>query len=379
MTTRVEAVRASRVVRSRVLLLVLAITALLGALWGGLLRLGWPWPLLHPPLVMAHGPLMVSGFLGTLICLERAVALNRRWTYAAPVFTGLGALVLMVGGAGWIGPLLLTLGSAWLVAIFAQIIRRQPVLFTATMGLGALSWLVGNILWLSGRAIPEVVLWWLSFLVMTIVGERLELGRVLKQTRWRVATITGALGLFITGLLLSFLSLDTGMRVSGAGMLALALWLLVYDVARRTVKRTGLTRFIAVALLLGYGWLAAGGALMLRLGDVRAGPAYDAMLHAIFVGFVISMIFGHAPIIFPAVLRIPVTYDWSCYVPLLLLHTSLVARICGDELSLTALRQGGGLLNAIAILVFFANTLRLARRAAPARPVSSALPKVRHT
>lgn len=377
MSTPEEADGTRGVLRARVPLLALAIIALLGALWGGLLRLGWPWPLLHPPLVMAHGPLMVSGFLGTLICLERAVALNRRWTYAAPIFSGLGALVLMVGGAGWLGPLLLTLGSVWLVAIFAQIIRQQPVLFTATMGLGALSWLVGNLLWLSGRAIPEVVLWWLGFLVITIVGERLELGRVLKQTHWRIATFAGALGLFIAGLLLSLLSLDTGMRVSGAGMLALALWLLGYDIARRTVRRTGLTRFIAVALLLGYGWLATGGGLMLWLGDVRAGPAYDAMLHAVFVGFVISMVFGHAPIIFPAVLRIPVTYDWSCYVPLILLHTSLLARVCGD-LDLPALRQSGGLLNAIAILLFFGNTLRLAR-AAPAQPVSAALAKARHT
>lgn len=378
MSTRLEAERTSGALRTRVPLLVLAIAALLGALWGGLLRLGWPWPLLHPPLLMAHGPLMVSGFLGTLICLERAVALNRRWTYAAPILSGLGALVLMVGGAGWPGPLLLTLGSLWLVAIFVQIIRQQPVLFTATMGLGALSWLVGNLLWLSGRSIPEVVLWWLSFLVITIVGERLELGRVLKQTRWRIATFAGALGLFITGLLLSLLSLDTGMRVSGAGMLALALWLLGYDIARRTVRRTGLTRFIAVALLLGYGWLATGGGLMLWLGDVRAGPAYDAMLHAVFVGFVISMVFGHAPIIFPAVLRIPVTYDWSCYVPLVLLHASLAARLGGDLLGLLALRQSGGLLNAIAILLFFGNTMRLAR-AAPTQPVSAALSKARHT
>ena len=63
--------------RLRFPILAVAIAALLAALWGGLLRIGFRWPILHAPLLMAHGPLMVSGFLGTLISLERAVALNR--------------------------------------------------------------------------------------------------------------------------------------------------------------------------------------------------------------------------------------------------------------------------------------------------------------
>uniref|UniRef100_UPI00397A8013 hypothetical protein n=1 Tax=Salmonella sp. SAL4432 TaxID=3159887 RepID=UPI00397A8013 len=51
----------------RVPLLVLGLGALLAGLWAGLLRLGWPVPLPQPLLPAAHGPLMVSGFLGTLI------------------------------------------------------------------------------------------------------------------------------------------------------------------------------------------------------------------------------------------------------------------------------------------------------------------------
>jgi hypothetical protein len=88
-------------------------------------------------------------------------------------------------------------------------------------------------------------------------------------------------------------------------MLALALWLLRYDIARYTVRKTGLTRFIAVCLLSGYIWLGLSGLLALRFGGVTAGFQYDALLHTLFVGFVISMIFGHAPIIFPAVLGKP--------------------------------------------------------------------------
>ena len=43
------------------------------------------------------------------------------------------------------------------------------------------------------------------------------------------------------------------------GFIALALWLARYDIARKTVRRPGITRFVAVNLLLGYGWLALGG------------------------------------------------------------------------------------------------------------------------
>ena len=60
----------------RLPLLAMGMIALLTGLWAGLLRLGWDLPLLRPTFPALHGPLMVSGFLGTLIGLERAVALR---------------------------------------------------------------------------------------------------------------------------------------------------------------------------------------------------------------------------------------------------------------------------------------------------------------
>ncbi len=42
----------------------------------------------------------------------------------------------------------------------------------------------------------------------------------------------------------------------GLALLLIALWLLRFDIARKTVRRTGLTRFIALNLLIGYVWLA---------------------------------------------------------------------------------------------------------------------------
>jgi hypothetical protein len=153
-------------------LMALGMLALLTALWGGLVRLGWPWPLPWPTLFIAHGPLMVCGFLGTLIGVERAVALGVFWPYAAPLLTAVGTLALLTGLPA---PPLMTLGSLGLVAIFVVIMRRQCALATGTMALGALLWLVGNACWLVGWPVPQVVPWWSGFLVLTIAGERLEL------------------------------------------------------------------------------------------------------------------------------------------------------------------------------------------------------------
>ena len=339
-------------------LMAMAVVALLAALWGGLLRLGWGWPIMRPTLPAAHGPLMVSGFLGTLIGLERAVALGRRWTYAGPALSGLGGLALILGLPGVAGPMLMAMGSLTLVVVFAVIIRRQPGLSEIIMGIGALAWLVGNGLWLSGWPIFRVVGWWAGFLVLTIAGERLELSRFLPISRADRAAFLAAVGLFAAGLVLACAAFDMGARLSGLGLLVLSFWLLRHDIARRAVHKAGLTRFVAVSLLSGYLWLGVAGLLGLRFGGLAAGPHYDAWLHAIFLGFVFAMIFGHAPIIFPAVLGVAVPFRPAFYSHLALLHLSLVLRVVGDVAAWWPGRLWGGLLNAVAVLLFLANMAR---------------------
>jgi hypothetical protein len=69
------------------------------------------------------------------------------------------------------------------------------------------------------------------------------------------------------------------------------------------------------------------------------------------------MIFGHAPIIFPAILGLPVTFYSAFYGQLILLHFSLILRIIGDLTNVAALRKWGGLLNEVAILLFLGMTI----------------------
>lgn len=343
--------------RLRFPLLGLGILALLTGMWSGLVRLGWNLSSLRPALPMAHGPLMVSGFLGAVVCLERAVALGRRWTYAGPILTVLGALFLIAGITGPYAPGLILLGSAGLVAVLILIIRLQPALFTVTMGLGALCWLVGNALWLSGWPVFRVVLWWAGFLVLTIAGERVELSRIRQFSITSRVIFVLIIALYMAGLVVTVLNDNIGTRLVGAGMLALTVWLLFQDIAWFNLRQKGLPRFMAAALLSGYVWLMIGGLLAVLSGAVFVGPRYDALLHTVFLGFVFSMIFGHGPVIFPAVLGLRMTYRPAFYSHLVLLHLTLFVRITGDLLLWMPGRMWGGLLNAFVLLLFLGNTV----------------------
>jgi hypothetical protein len=338
-------------------LLAVAMLSLACGVWLGLLRIGWALPLPWPEQLILHGPLMIGGFLGTLIGLERAVGLAKPWAYAAPVCSAAGAILLVLGPPGPAGPLLVTAASVVVTAMFVVILRQERSLFAATMATGAAAWLLGNTQWWNGAAIYRVVYWWIAFVVLTIAGERLELTRVLRPTPAARAAFVGAVALLVAGLVLMTRRPEAGVRVAGLGLVAVSGWLAVNDIARRTVRHSGLTRFIAVSLLLGYTWLAVGGAAAIVTGAAEPGLAHDGVLHAIFLGFVMSMIFGHAPIVFPAVLGMPLPYRRRFYTHLILLHGSVGVRVAADLVEpLAAGRAGSGLLNAAALTLFVLNT-----------------------
>ncbi len=343
-------------------LLALALLLLLTGLWAGLLRLGWAWPPILAPLPLAHGPLMVGGFLGVVIGLERAVGVNQRAAYLVPISAGIGALLTALGVGGIAGPLLITAASIGLVVVMGGIVRLQPTLYTVVLALAAVIWAVGNAVWLLGATIPQVVLAWAAFLILTIAGERLELNRFLRPPRWVSIVFVAPVLLIVIGMLLAVPNFPWGMRVSGAGWLLLALWLLRFDIARRRIATGGQARYMALALLGGFGWLAVGGVLAILHNGAPAGPHYDALLHAVFVGFILSMIFAHVLIIFPAVLQVDLVYHPRFYLPLFLLHASLLLRVVGDLLPWWPARLWGGLLNAVVLLLFLVTVLSAVRR-----------------
>jgi hypothetical protein len=345
-------------VPARVPLLVLGFLSLFAGVGAGLVRLGWDVPLpaaLDPGL---HGPLMIAGFFGTVISLERAVALASLWAYLGPLAAGLGGVAAALGAPALAPALLVTIASMVLVAGSIVVLARQPALHMACLALGAGCWLAGNLLWLAGLPLQAVVPWWIGFLVLTIAGERLELSRFLPPAPLARKLFIAIVAAVIAGAGLAIPAPRAGTMLLGAALLALAAWLLKQDIARRTVRQQGLTRFIAVCLLSGYFWLGLSGAIMVGAGGLVSGTAaYDAALHAVLLGFVFAMVFGHAPVIFPAVLKVAVPYSPAFYGALVVLHASLVVRLAGDFTASYAWRAAGGLLNALALALFILGTV----------------------
>lgn len=323
---------------TRFALLLLAAAGLVSAVAGGLSRMGLP--LSVPAAAAFHGALMTSGFLGTVISLERAVALGNRWAYGAPLAAGLGTLLPLVG-YHFAGVVLWLVAPLLLLATSLAIVARQLAAHTVLLAVAALSWGVGNVLFVTQwtAAAPA---WWFTFLVLTIAAERLEMTRLTRRPAIAGRLFHGAVALLLAGAVASIVTVEIGRWVFGAALCALAAWLAAFDIARRTIRGEGFARYAAVALLAGYAWLAIAGVAW------AMGPAYrDAALHALGLGFVFSMIFAHAPLIVPVVLKQRVRFTALAYAPLALLHLSLIVRLAD-----ASLRPLGGMLNALAIAIF---------------------------
>ncbi|HSD42786.1 MAG TPA: hypothetical protein VLD36_13075 [Burkholderiales bacterium] len=337
----------------RLPLLALGMVALFAGVAGGLARLGGH-ALLPGATAAWHGSLMIGAFFGTVISLERAVALGARWAYAAPLAAGLGGVTLVALDAPRLAQALLLAASLLLTAASIRLAARNVALFTVTLALAAVCWAVGNIAWLAGAGLPALVPWWIAFLVLTIAGERLELTRLKRPSRARQVAFGSIVAVLVAGCAIALVAAEPGWRVVGAALVALTAWLLVQDIARRTARDPGLTGYIGRCLLAGYVWLGVGGLLLIGPGAAYATFAWDAAAHAILLGFVFSMVFGHAPVIVPAVARANVRYHWSFYVPLALLHLSVAERVVGDLAANPSVRAAGGTLSALALAVFIA-------------------------
>ena len=342
----------------RFVIFALAALSLLTALWAGMVRLGWDLPALGEGLPPSHGPLMVVGFLGTLIGLERAAALGRVWPYGAPLLSGLAALSALAGLPAQASAGLAIAASIFLIGVFVSLHRQSPSTPFVIMGLSGAAWLGGNCLWLVGFPLYSATLWWACFLVLMIAGERLELSRIVRPPRQIRLLFYGSVALVWIGLGLSLLEFRAGVGVTGTGLMALAFWLVRYDMVWRTIHQPGLPRFMATCLLSGYLWLALGGFFWLLFAQFfAAGPRYDAMLHSIFLGFVFSMIFAHAPIILPSITGLALPFANHFYLHWALLHLSLALRIVGDIMLCIPGQKWGGLLNAAAVLLFLINNV----------------------
>ncbi|WP_202863501.1 hypothetical protein [Ornithinimicrobium avium] len=325
--------------------------ALLAGLDAALTLAGVPAPAGSPRLAVLHGPLMVLGFLGTVIALERAVALRQGWALLSPGVLGAGALALVVLPDPLLGRLLLTQGMLLLVVVYAALWRRNGDPLIGVQALGAVLAAAAALL-LTRLDVASVVPLLVGFIVLTIGAERVELARLampadaqLRLTAFAVALTAAALAAVLWPV--------TGGRALGLAVVALTLWLVRHDVARRLVRASGLPRFSAAALLAGYVWLVVAGVGLVVLGSPATSAAgYDVVVHATFLGFAMSMIVAHAPVILPAVLRVRLPYHRWMWVPLVLLHVTLLGRVLTVLAEQTTAWQAALVGNVVAVLLF---------------------------
>jgi hypothetical protein len=356
-STRRAGSKGRAVPRLRLLALLGGGVALLLGMYTGLARGGVEHRFVAADL---HAILMVLGFLGTLIALERAVALGARWAYAAPAASALSVMVLPVNRS--VGGILLVVAGVLTTSGYVVLLRRQLSIHLAVMAVGALAWVVAAALWLGGSGPVRITPLLAAFLVLTVVGERLELSRLTLPAPASRRRFLGATALFFLGALMAPAWRSAGLVLVGAGLLGQTAWLVRHDVARVTVRRAGLPRFIAVSLLAGYGWLAVSGVLWVAMGlGARGALLHDAVVHSLFLGFVLSMVMGHAPIILPAVLRLPVRFTRAAYLPLVALHVSVVVRIAADLAGSVWWRGIALHGNVVALLLFVLMTVSAAR------------------
>ena len=170
----------------RAVLLVPAGLGMLVGLDAGLLLAELPAPVTADRLPEIHGMVMVLGFLGALIALERAIALRRSWAYAAPALLGSGGLALAVPGLpAWLGQLLLLDGAIALTIGYAVLWRRQRDIPTVVQVVAAGLATMAALLWLRvdvERIVPLLLAFLGSyFLLFTAMvsgaDDRLRAGR----------------------------------------------------------------------------------------------------------------------------------------------------------------------------------------------------------
>lgn len=336
----------------------LAALNLLAGLAGGLARLGWRLP---AGALADHGAVMVCGVFGTLIALERAVALQRAAGLVAPLAAGLGGVLAWAAGRP---ELAAPCWGAAALALFGLYLwagtTRAWSLHLGVEAAAALAWGLGTLAWARSDA-PAATLGWMAFLVGTIAGERREL---MQFVRLSAAARHAFLGLVAAGAAAVLAALARSAGLPGvptwlpaalwwSACTGLAVWLLRHDLAPRLRRREGWVGHTGTCLTIGYGWLLAGAALG-GLGLLRPGGAATMAHHAVLLGFVFAMVFGHAPIMLPALARLRPAYTRWARAPLWLLSASLVLRLGAVEAGHAGALAAAGAAQALAILWFAA-------------------------
>lgn len=365
--------------KARIALLVGAGLAALLGLVAALIRAD----LIHPsgrvPLADLHGGLMVYGFLGSAIGLERAVAFRSggpgkpRWGFLAPAMGLLGSLLgIMVLVASALGAqsgvlrIELLAGIPWtlsmlaLTAVYAAIWRRQASAEVLIQTLASLLGLVGAAGWVAGLDSAVLSPSWLLFLVLTIVGERVELARAAFSSVRLESGILGLSLLLVLMLPAQCMAPQVGYPLLGLSLALLLLVMAGHDVAKTTFRHGGLPGFMGTCMMSAYGWglLAA---LIWMVAPLDSQTYWgDMALHALAIGFILTMVIAHVCMIVPSVIRRPLPFHPLLWVAWGFMQAGLLIRLLGTIRLFTPMWKVGNALNVVGMLAMMMTVVYLA-------------------
>lgn len=177
-----------RKISRRGILVLLGGISLICGLNAALLLLGVWAPFSKPVSLGAmHGSLMVFGFLGTLISLERAQALaekRRIWPYLAPFLLGFGAILLAFSPlfpaslvAAAIARILIAEGAFAFLAVCIGLYLRAPHMLLAAQILSSVAFAAASLL-VFVASFENIVPLLSAYILITIGAERAELAQL---------------------------------------------------------------------------------------------------------------------------------------------------------------------------------------------------------
>lgn len=311
------------------------------------------------PLYSLHSYFMVFGFLGGLLITERIVGssgIPRAYGTSFSVTMLLSAIAgLLLLTFGWLtenqyvsgaGGILFALGS---ILFTAMLLRLGGIAHDYSsygiMATGTISLTIASIV--GGFMLPvdnyPLILQMLLFPVIFVLGERVELSKF-QFFKWKqlvnrvvqsLLAVTVALTFISAALWNSAISHSLPFLTAALGCL-LAASAITFAIERgRKLSRakTILQYYVDKGIMVAYFWLFLGLLLfLLRINGMTG--LYDGAIHSIALGFVVTFIFAHGPVIFPTVMGRNVNINRLSFRPLLSLTISNCLRVFGDMFKL---------------------------------------------
>lgn len=283
-------------------------------LLGGASRMGL-FPGTPLSIVSNHGALMLMGFISALIAVERGMTLKDLYAKAAAILFQAGGLFLVAGIKfaayfSWFS------GSvSFLFWAFKYLFRFRGKFSSFLFVYSACMLFAGVVFYVFGFPASFYVFCWAAFVVCFVCGERMDMLQIRNPRKDAYFAVFASIPFSIMAVI------NVQKEFMSAFFAALLFAVMPQDLGLKMYRKPGFSKFFSVGLMTSYFWLGVSAFLWV------VDSAWDSMLHVVFLGFVGSMIFTHAPIAIPAIMRMRHFYSWHLYIPFTILQASIAIRL----------------------------------------------------